>query len=261
VILLVMPNTFSQTATTVDIDNAWLWQHSLWFAQRTARLNWRDVGSSPTALSLVHVRPSTSTVPSRARAETACQRTLRGPSRTAGVPPPSCSAPRPLWSRSREGRHTIGEDHRPFATLWQRALAQLVDVVPLAAGFLVPMAWMWRAFSDPEMFLDRGPLFPLSLFALFLAAFVWMLLVLAIYSYFEGRFGKTPGKWILGIRVLGTDLRPCGFGRAVLRNLLTFVDGFFNFLVGALLVALTENWQRLGDLAARTVVVADHEQA
>ena len=90
---------------------------------------------------------------------------------------------------------------------------------------------------------------------LFLAAFLWALLVLVAYSYFEGRFGKTPGKWLLGIRVLGTDLQPCGFGRALLRNLLTFVDGFFNFLVGALLVALTENWQRLGDLAARTVVV------
>jgi uncharacterized RDD family membrane protein YckC len=39
------------------------------------------------------------------------------------------------------------------------------------------------------------------------------------------------------------------------RNLLKFVDGFFYFLVGILLVALTENRQRLGDLAARTVVV------
>jgi uncharacterized RDD family membrane protein YckC len=92
---------------------------------------------------------------------------------------------------------------------------------------------------------------------LFAAAFLWALLVLMAYSYFEGRYGKTPGKWLLGIRVLGTNLQPCGFGRALLRNLLTFVDGFFNFLVGALLVALTENWQRLGDLAARTVVVAD----
>jgi uncharacterized RDD family membrane protein YckC len=33
------------------------------------------------------------------------------------------------------------------------------------------------------------------------------------------------------------------------------VDGFFNFMVGVLLVALTENWQRVGDLAARTVVI------
>ncbi len=39
------------------------------------------------------------------------------------------------------------------------------------------------------------------------------------------------------------------------------MDGFFNFLVGVLLVALTENWQRLGDLAARTIVVVDEKSA
>jgi uncharacterized RDD family membrane protein YckC len=90
---------------------------------------------------------------------------------------------------------------------------------------------------------------------------LWALLVLLVFSYLEGRYGKTPGKWLLGIRVLGTDLRPCGFGRAFVRNLLTLADGFFSFMVGALLVALTENWQRLGDLAARTIVVVDEKPA
>ena len=113
-------------------------------------------------------------------------------------------------------------------------------------------------FSDPEtMFENSGVMFPLKMFAMFIGAFLWALVVLLAYSYLEGRFGKTPGKWLVGIRVVGTDLRPCGFGRAVLRNLLTFADGFFSFLVGALLVALTENWQRIGDMAARTIVVAD----
>jgi len=42
-----------------------------------------------------------------------------------------------------------------------------------------------------------------------------------------------------------------------LRNLLAFVDATFSFLVGTPLVALTENCQRLGDTAARTIVVAD----
>lgn len=150
---------------------------------------------------------------------------------------------------------------RAFASLWQRALAQLVDLVPLGAGFLLPLAWIWRAFTDPERLVESGPLFPLWLFGLLGAGFLCGLLVLVAYSYLEGRYGKTPGKWLLGIRVLGTDLRPCGFGRALLRNLLTLVDGFLNFLVGALLVALTENWQRLGDLAGRTIVVVDERPA
>jgi uncharacterized RDD family membrane protein YckC len=159
--------------------------------------------------------------------------------------------------RHRVQEYAVGDSRRVFASLWQRALAQLVDAVPLAAGFALPIVFMWRTMSDPESLAERGLLFPLVFLGLFAAAFACALLVLVIYSYFEGRSGKTPGKWLLRIRVLGTDLQPCGFGRALLRNVLTVVDGFFNFLVGALLVALTENWQRLGDLAARTVVVSD----
>ena len=163
--------------------------------------------------------------------------------------------------RHRVQDYVFAGERRTFASLWQRALAQAVDVVPVAAGLVLPMASMWRMFSDPESLLESGPFFPLVFFGLFIAAFLWGLLVLVAFSYLEGRFGKTPGKWLLGIRVLGTDLRPCGFGRAFLRNLLTFVDGFFSFLVGALLVALTESWQRLGDLAARTIVVVDEKPA
>jgi uncharacterized RDD family membrane protein YckC len=150
-------------------------------------------------------------------------------------------------------------ERRTFASLWQRALAQLVDALPVAAAFAIPAVGMWRMFSDPESLIESGTLFPLWFFGGFLVAFAFAAVVLLAFSYLEGRFGKTPGKWLVGIRVLGTDLRPCGFGRAFLRNLLTFVDGFFNFLVGALMVAFTENWQRLGDFAARTIVVSDRK--
>ena len=163
--------------------------------------------------------------------------------------------------RHRIQDYALGEERRTFASLWQRALAQLVDILPIAAGFAAPFLATRRMFSDPERFMEDGTAFPLLLVGLVGLAFAWGLLVLAAYSYFEGRVGKTPGKWLFGIRVLGTDLRPCGFGRACLRNVLTFADGFFSFMVGALLVALTENWQRLGDLAARTIVVVDARPA
>ena len=56
----------------------------------------------------------------------------------------------------------------------------------------------------------------------------------------EGKLDYSPGKFLLGIRVLGTDLQLCGFRRALVRNLFMFVDGFFNFMVGIMVVALTK---------------------
>jgi hypothetical protein len=84
--------------------------------------------------------------------------------------------------------------------------------------------------------------------------------LLSSFSIMEGRLGYSPGKLLLGIRVFGTDLQLCGFWRALVRNLLMFVDGFFNFMVGIMVVALTEHWQRIGDMAARTVVVDTRER-
>jgi len=39
------------------------------------------------------------------------------------------------------------------------------------------------------------------------------------------------------------------------RNVLKLADGLFNFLIGMLMVAYTPDWQRLGDMAARTIVI------
>ena len=133
-------------------------------------------------------------------------------------------------------------------------MAQIIDALllgaPIIAGFIFMLARFWVM---EEMFF--GPSYMLVAFGLVLGGIGWALAAIIVYSATEGAWGVTPGKWVLGIRVVGTDMHPCGFGRALVRNLLKFVDGFFQFMVGVLLVALTENWQRLGDLAARTIVV------
>lgn len=151
---------------------------------------------------------------------------------------------------------------RRYATLWQRAWAQVIDAVIIAGPAVLGFGWFFRAVTtDPDGFAEQmaaGSL--LWLIGSLAFAFCWMLGTLVLFSVFEGRSGRTPGKALLGIRVIGAELAPCGFWRALVRNLLTFVDGFFNFLVGVLLVALTDHWQRLGDLAARTVVVTDEPE-
>ena len=142
----------------------------------------------------------------------------------------------------------------PFASLTRRALAQIIDFLVLGAPGIAVALLFWPIYDIEKMF-SSGPAHMLTGFGLMLGGLLWVVVCLFVFSFLEGRWGGSPGKWVLGIRVLGTDLRPCGFGRAFVRNLLKFIDGFFNFMVGILLVALSENWQRVGDMAARTVVV------
>jgi len=68
--------------------------------------------------------------------------------------------------------------------------------------------------------------------------------------------GRTPGKRVMRLQVLMEDGRPEGWGPAMLRSLLMFVD-FLPLLYGAGLVAMLtgKEGRRIGDLAAGTVVV------
>jgi len=68
--------------------------------------------------------------------------------------------------------------------------------------------------------------------------------------------GSTPGKRAIGLRVIRVDGTPVDWGAAVLRNLLRAADFLPLFFVSALVSMLfTARFQRLGDLAAGTVVV------
>lgn len=81
------------------------------------------------------------------------------------------------------------------------------------------------------------------------------LIALGYHTFFEGVLGWTPGKLLTGVRVVQKDGAPCGIGRALLRNILRVIDGLGLYLVAALLVWMTPINQRLGDLAAGTLVV------
>ena len=155
-----------------------------------------------------------------------------------------------LMRTHRVCQYVSGTSAAAFAPLSRRAVAQLVDSAILAGPMVVASYELFSGFQEMD-----GPFGMVGGLAWVAAGLFWALLAFLAYSVLEGRWGRTPGKWITGIQVVGTDLQPCGFGRALVRNLLKLVDGFFNFLVGILLVALTNNWQRLGDMAARTVVI------
>lgn len=76
----------------------------------------------------------------------------------------------------------------------------------------------------------------------------------------EGGFnGRTVGKRLAGLRVVGVQGVPITASQAAIRNLLGAVDGPFPFLYlpGFASMALTRRFQRLGDLAAGTMVIVE----
>jgi uncharacterized RDD family membrane protein YckC len=69
--------------------------------------------------------------------------------------------------------------------------------------------------------------------------------------------GQTLGKWLMGIRVVRTDLRRCGWGRRLAREALLLVDGLFflSWVPGVICMLITSKSQRIGDLFPDTIVI------
>ena len=88
--------------------------------------------------------------------------------------------------------------------------------------------------------------------------FAWFVISWGYYVAFEywGN-GQTPGKRAGRIRVVKEGGRPMRFVDVAIRNLLRLVDGFPVSPIGGLVMFLTKKCQRLGDLAAGTVVVSE----
>ncbi len=92
------------------------------------------------------------------------------------------------------------------------------------------------------------------------------LLAAAAFLLFDGYFiifewlwgGRTPGKRLLGIRVVRDGGFPLDFTSSVIRNairILEFALGFY--AISALATLLSPRNRRLGDMAAGTIVVRD----
>jgi uncharacterized RDD family membrane protein YckC len=87
------------------------------------------------------------------------------------------------------------------------------------------------------------------LIALFAAQWIY-------FVVWEATRGQSPGKKWVGVRVLAQNGRPIGFRAAAIRNLLRAADSLpAGYVVGLASMAMSSRFQRLGDLAAGTIVV------
>jgi len=135
--------------------------------------------------------------------------------------------------------------HLHPAGLAPRLLARVMDYSILGIA-----AWI---ISLPTIFLNR-----------FLSEEVvmgiFMLVYFFVYWFYDVFFElmkkpATPGKLIMGLRVVKLSGVPTTFGSSFLRALLLPIDIMPAGLVGILSIISTRYSQRVGDLAAGTIVV------
>jgi len=143
-----------------------------------------------------------------------------------------------------------------LASAGSRFLALALDTI-IQVGVFVGVALLALAIAAAAAITvqDVAP------WILAVLVFCGFILYYAYFAIFEATWsGQTPGKRVVGLRVIAISGRPLGVFEAILRNLLRLVDQMpFIYAVGILSVFLTERNQRLGDLAAGTVVVHDHK--
>lgn len=137
------------------------------------------------------------------------------------------------------------------ASLGARILGRLIDTVLLlvycAAVFGLWIAYMQMTGGEP------------SPFGSFLILSVFYLPALG-YTFFWETFnnGQTPGKRFLGMRVVMKNGDRPTVAAYLFRWLFLLIDMHTSY-VGILCIALTKNNQRVGDLAAGTLVIKEKD--
>lgn len=98
----------------------------------------------------------------------------------------------------------------------------------------------------------------LSLAVLAIFVVIW-----GYYIFFEMVWnGQTPGKRLAGLRVLTSGGHPITLAHSLIRNLVRIVDFLpSSYMLGAVVILLNRRSQRLGDLAAGTIVVKERREA
>lgn len=72
--------------------------------------------------------------------------------------------------------------------------------------------------------------------------------------------GQTPGKRLVGIRVVNDDGGPLTTGAAIIRNVLRMVDSLpLYYIIGVTVMLLDSKSRRLGDLAAGTICIKERK--
>ena len=145
----------------------------------------------------------------------------------------------------------------PLAGIGSRFIALLIDTLIWLAAVVVLGVLSWIIVPGMGAFSRLSAQWAVAVYVFSLFLLNW-----GYFTLFEAFWhGQTPGKRVARIRVIQSSGRAIGVFESMARNFIRYVDQIpFFYAVGVIAVFSTRQHQRLGDLAAGTIVVRDREQ-
>jgi uncharacterized RDD family membrane protein YckC len=130
----------------------------------------------------------------------------------------------------------------------------IVDFLIWLAGLLVIFVFLAIFLPGIAAFSEKSAEWTCAIIIFLIFLLNW-----GYFTLFEAFWnGRTPGKRVARIRVIQRSGRSIGLLESMARNLVRYVDQFpFFYAVGVIAIFCTRQHQRLGDLAAGTLVVRD----
>jgi len=133
----------------------------------------------------------------------------------------------------------------PVAGLWSRSAAWMIDLL-IRGGVYIFLAIV---LSITGLF-GQG--------VLLISVFVLEWFYPVFYEVFNN--GKTPGKKIIGIKVVNTNGSQLDWVASMTRNIIRFIDMLpLVYGIGFISVLLSTHSQRIGDIVAGTIVIYDNQ--
>lgn len=140
------------------------------------------------------------------------------------------------------GRQARPEHVYAFTPWWARLLATGIDLLLVSISMTVLAAVLSPILGDPKIGVLNPATYLVGLFVYFVVM--------------EATVGRTVGKMAFGARVLAVSEKRIGWGRSTVRNVFKML-GLSGSLVTLLCILCSKRSQRLGDMAAGTMVVRD----
>jgi len=144
-----------------------------------------------------------------------------------------------------------------YANAFSRAVAVIIDSIILFIIMLIiaiPFgltSYLLGSVADPTI-----PLQFLANSAIWGVFSVINIVVFLLYfTYFETTSGQTIGKKIMAIKVVKEGPGKITTGDGLIRTVLRVIDGIALYLLGLIIIMVSDKQQRLGDMAAKTKVV------